>query len=61
MIPVNEPVLSDNVKKYVNKRDRYPVSDYASAHGFYVPSGLAITGKQIHAVAVALRAILQSA
>ena len=49
-----QPIL----KKYVRKNERYPVSDFASRQGFYVPSGLAITKKQIHKVATALREIL---
>jgi perosamine synthetase len=41
-------------KQFVKKSDRFPVSDFASSHGFYVPSGLAITKKQIQYVAYVL-------
>jgi perosamine synthetase len=51
-----QPIL----RRYVAKNDRFPVSDFASRHGFYVPSGLAITKKQIRSVASALRDILST-
>lgn len=41
-------------KKFVKKNERFPVSDFASSHGFYVPSGLAITKEQIKYVAYVL-------
>lgn len=49
-----QPIL----RQYAGKHDRFPVSDFASHHGLYVPSGLAITQKQIRTVARALRDIL---
>lgn len=49
-----QPIL----KQFVKKHDRFPISDFASQHGFYVPSGLALTKKQIVSVAQALRDIL---
>ena len=50
-----QPVL----RKYVQKTDRFPVSDSVSRRGFYLPSGLAITKTQIRTVAGALRTILK--
>lgn len=50
----SQPILKD----YARKGDRFPVSDFASSHGFYVPSGLALTASQITTVARALRGIL---
>lgn len=49
-----QPIL----RQYVHKGDRFPVSTFASRHGFYVPSGLAITKQQIHYVARAIQDIL---
>lgn len=49
-----QPVL----RQFVKKNNHFPVSDFASRHGFYLPSGLAITKEQIHTVDVALRGIL---
>jgi perosamine synthetase len=49
-----QPIL----KRFRRIGDRFPVSDFASKNGFYVPSGLAITKEQIQAVARALRSIL---
>ena len=49
-----QPIL----QKFVIKGSRFPVSDFASAHGFYVPSGLAITKEQILMVASALKELL---
>ncbi|OGG12866.1 hypothetical protein A2875_01555 [Candidatus Gottesmanbacteria bacterium RIFCSPHIGHO2_01_FULL_46_14] len=49
-----QPILG----QFINKHDRYPVSSAASRTGFYIPSGLAITSRQIHAVARALGDIL---
>lgn len=45
-------------KQFVRKNERFPVSDFASSHGFYVPSGLAITKKQIQAVSLVLKTCL---
>ncbi|HLD24448.1 MAG TPA: DegT/DnrJ/EryC1/StrS family aminotransferase [Patescibacteria group bacterium] len=42
-----QPIL----KKYHKKGDRFPVSVSAANRGFYLPSGLAISEKQIHQVA----------
>ena len=33
--------------KIFNKRDKYPVSEYLGARGFYLPSGLGIKNKEI--------------
>lgn len=49
-----QPIL----RQFVRKNDRFPVSTGASANGFYVPSGLAITKKQIHTVAQTLQNVL---
>ncbi len=49
-----QPIL----RQFVSRQDRFPISDFTSRHGFYLPSGLAITKEQIHTVAVALRDIL---
>ncbi len=49
-----QPIL----RQFVHKHDRFPISDFTSRHGFYLPSGLAITKEQIHTVAVAIRDIL---
>lgn len=43
--PENQPIL----KKIIGK-NRYPVTRYLSKHGLYLPSGLAITEKQIKKV-----------
>lgn len=50
-----QPIL----RQFVKKNDRFPISDFASKYGFYVPSGLAITKEQIHTVAKNLRDILR--
>lgn len=52
-----QPIL----QKFVKKKSRFPVSDFASAHGFYVPSGLAITKEQIQTVANTLKELLTKA
>lgn len=49
-----QPIL----KKFVGKNSRFPVSDFASKNGFYLPSGLAISETQIQLVADKLRMIL---
>jgi perosamine synthetase len=38
--------------------ERHPVSEKIARRGFYVPSGLAITGEQIERSAAALKQIL---
>lgn len=53
------PLHAQPILRHLNKKhDQYPVSNFAAKHGFYVPSGLAITKKQIHAVSHGLHAIL---
>lgn len=49
-----QPIL----RQFVKKNDHFPISHFASRHGLYVPSGLAITRGQIHTVARALGEIL---
>lgn len=49
-----QPIL----RQFVKKNDHFPISHFASRHGFYVPSGLAITRQEIYAVARALGEIL---
>ena len=41
--PSDQPIL----KKYLNK-ENFPNSEYLSRNGLYLPSGLAITKKQIN-------------
>jgi perosamine synthetase len=41
------------------KEENYPVADYVSPRGFYLPSGLAITKKQINYVAHTIKKIQQ--
>lgn len=50
-----QPIL----RQFVKKNDRFPISTAASANGFYVPSGLAITREEIHAVSRAIADILK--
>ena len=45
--PTDQPIL----KPYLSAGDRFPVTDFVSRRGLYLPSGLAITDQQIKAVA----------
>ena len=45
-------------KRGLFKGESYPVSEYLSQMGFYVPTGLALTDAQIEEVANAIREIL---
>lgn len=49
-----QPIL----RHFVNKHDRFPVSNFAARNGFYLPSGLAITKEEIQKVAKELKDIL---
>jgi perosamine synthetase len=39
--------------------EHHPVADRLSSRGFYLPSGMALTGEQIHRSAAALKEVLQ--
>lgn len=50
-----QPILN---KMGLYKSETYPNAEMMYNYGFYLPSGLALTNKQIHEVATALREIL---
>jgi perosamine synthetase len=39
-------------------REHHPNSEYMAEHGFYIPSGLALTEQQMQQVAAAVREVL---
>jgi len=45
-------------KKYIKKNLKLPISEYLSKNGFYLPSGLAITNKEIDFVCSKLNKII---
>lgn len=51
--PAYQPIL----RRYVNRGERFPNSEYLSENGLYLPSGLAITNKQILSVIRAIKNI----
>lgn len=51
--PKDQPIL----KNYLNKEDSFPNTEFIAERGLYLPSGLAITDKQIKAVADAIKDI----
>lgn len=55
--PIHEqPVLQ---KKGFFRNERYPVAERLARRGFYLPSGLALTQKQIKHAAFSLRSLIQ--
>ena len=51
--PTSQPVL----KKFLGKNDKFPNCDEISGKGLYLPSGLALTDKQMRTVADAIKKI----
>lgn len=51
--PLSQPVL----KKYLKKSETFPVTELIEKTGFYIPSGLALTGVQMKNVAEAIQSI----
>lgn len=51
--PSVQPVL----KKYLTKKDVFPNTDFISERGMYLPSGLALTDKQMKIVATSIKKI----
>jgi len=47
------------IKMGLFKGEKYPNTDHAYKYGLYLPSGLALTKKQIDQVAEALKAALE--
>lgn len=55
--PEEQPI----VKKYLNRKEKFPNTFWASRNGFYIPSGLAITQNQILRVANGIKTIYNTA
>ncbi len=49
----SQPVL----KPYVTEGESFPVSEFLASHGFYVPSGLALTQEQLDHVCHAIKEV----
>jgi perosamine synthetase len=51
--PTSQPIL----KKYLNKTEKFPVTEKIEREGFYIPSGLALTDTQMRKVANSIKLI----
>jgi len=50
-----QPILHQ--MKVLSSDDKYPIADNLYKHGFYIPSGMALTEEQIHIVSEKVRAL----
>lgn len=53
--PTDQPILAP----YLSSTDDFPVTQFISQRGFYLPSGLAITDRQIKSVVNAIKEIVE--
>lgn len=53
--PTQQPIL----KKYLKQNDGFPNCEFVSKNGLYLPSGLAVTDKQMRSVCSTLKSVFQ--